>query len=107
MSILKEHKSVKESVMMPGGTFVYELTIGQADEPKVDFSEGRLTIQIPKAEAGEWMSSNLVGLEYVVKVQGAEDLSILIEKDFPCKDRDDEDKTDTFYELDDSDPAAC
>lgn len=106
IAILKEHNCVKETVTMPGGTLVYELMIRQLDEPLVRFSNGRLTIQIPKLAADDWMNSKRVALDYLVKVKGAEELSILIEKDFPCKDRT-EDQSDMFYELDDSDSPAC
>ena len=56
-------------------------------------------MRIPHERAIHWIESNEVGIESVSKVSSSEALSVLVEKDFPCLDRPNEDKSDTFWEL--------
>jgi len=42
-----------------------------------------------------------------LKLDGEALLHLLVEKDFPCKDRPDEDKSDTFTGLVNGEPPAC
>ncbi len=58
-----------------------------------------LIIRIPNTIGIKWIDSNEVGIESVSKVSETEELHILVEKDFPCLDRPNEDKSDTFWEL--------
>jgi len=53
------------------------------------------------------MTSDQVGIEYNIPLDGATYLHILIEKDFPCLDREQEDKSDTFWELAQEKPDTC
>ena len=58
-------------------------------------------------DAQKWMSTDQVGIELENELDNGEHLHILIEKDFPCKDRTDEDKSDTFFEIADEQTDAC
>jgi len=58
-----------------------------------------LLVSLPKATANQWINSNQVSIEVKNEISDEHNLHILIEKDFPCLDRENEDKSDTFWEL--------
>jgi hypothetical protein len=66
-----------------------------------------LVLTLPKKEALEWIITNKVGIESHINLSNDEQLHLLIEKDFPCLDRPEEDKSDTFWELAPETPDAC
>ena len=49
-----------------------------------------LSFLLPAKEIRQWANSNEVGIERVLPTEGT-DFHFLLEKDFPCKDRPDED----------------
>ena len=62
---------------------------------QAEFLQNAIQVTLPLSIAMPWMDSDQVGIEHTLD----SGLNILIEKDFPCKTRDDEDKSDTFQEL--------
>jgi hypothetical protein len=97
---LAENGSVAESIHFPNNkSFVFELTVGETSNPTAKMDAATLQIILPKAQADSWINTSQVGIEYFEKLPTGQQLHLLIEKDFPCKDRDDEDKADTFQEL--------
>ncbi len=88
-----------------GFNFHYELkTDEKASNIDAVFTHSTITISIPLSIATAWINSETVGLENTLE----NGLFILIEKDFPCKTRENEDKTDTFQELmENDDPLIC
>jgi hypothetical protein len=95
------HKGfVKESVAFPGSIFIYELHVcDDVNDPTAQFSDNILRVNIPVGIATEWINTDEVGIYHLLHVNGTETLDITIEKDFPCKDHPEEDKSDTFTEL--------
>ena len=69
--------------------------------------QNNLQISLPETIAQQWINSNQVGIEVNNKISEENSLHILIEKDFPCLDRENEDKSDTFWELASKTPDAC
>ena len=69
--------------------------------------QNNLQISLPETIAQQWVNSNQVGIEVNNKISEENSLHILIEKDFPCLDRENEDKSDTFWELASKTPDAC
>ncbi|MBG9374848.1 hypothetical protein I5907_01265 [Panacibacter sp. DH6] len=96
---LKEHNNITEAVSFPVKAFTYALQIADVKEITPVLSESNLLIQIPVVKASAWIDSDEVGLYHLVDIDNDEALEVMIEKDFPCKERPDEDKTDTFTEL--------
>ncbi len=97
---LSENKVLSVSVRFPAGNaLIYEIKI--EDSPKVSayFNERLVSIIIPPNLASQWINSEQVGISENLELSDVQFLAILIEKDFPCKDRIDEDKSDTFQEL--------
>jgi len=100
---------ITETVSFGGSTmFGYALAVdAMRDEVNAEFVDNLLAVHIPLVQAEQWITSNEVGIEVNKVLDNGENLHILIEKDFPCVDRADEDKSDTFFELATKKPDAC
>ena len=85
--------------------FYYKLkTASHLTEIKAEFLQNVIQVTIPLSMAMDWANSETVGLEHTLESR----LNILIEKDFPCKTRENEDKSDVFEELAlKEDPSVC
>ena len=62
----------------------------------VEYSDGRVTISLPTAEASRWSSTDQIGISGEIDLGVRGTLSVLIEKDFACLDRSDKENADTF-----------
>ncbi|MEO1437849.1 MAG: hypothetical protein AAFV80_20075 [Bacteroidota bacterium] len=94
-----EHHIEEVLRISPDTAFRFELAIAIGiPNPNVHQKDDHLIVYLPEAQAKQWMHSNDVGIEHHKSI-GEEQLHILIEKDFPCLDRANEDKSDTFWEL--------
>ena len=62
----------------------------------VQSSPQRVVIAIPAKEVRDWSSTDQVGIAAEVDLGPRGTLSVLIEKDFACLDRSDEENADTF-----------
>ena len=62
----------------------------------VHYSPGQITVLLAKEEVGAWGDPNQVGIYTSVGIGSENSLELVVEKDFACLDRSDEDKTDTF-----------
>ncbi|MDW3646111.1 MAG: hypothetical protein R8P61_03535 [Bacteroidia bacterium] len=109
LATLAEKGRVEEVIhFSPKSRLVFELIVGKSYmEVKGEFISGRLTVILPEEQAHAWIKSTAVGIEANQALNGEEKLHILIEKDFPCNDREDEDKSDTFWELAEDKPESC
>ena len=109
LTTLQEKHRIEESVRFPNGViFKFALTINEnADKLSATLENNDLILSIPKKEAIEWITTNEVGIETHINLADDEQLHLLIEKDFPCLDREEEDKSDTFWELAPETPDAC
>ncbi|MEL6193759.1 MAG: hypothetical protein AAFR66_16980 [Bacteroidota bacterium] len=109
LGTLQEKKLVEEKVSFPAGpAFSYALSISpNIDQVQATYENHQMRISLPDAVAQQWISTNEVGINADIPLDNGEALNILIEKDFPCNDREDEDKSDTFWELVSEDPKAC
>ena len=109
LGTLQEKKLVEEKVSFPAGpAFSYALSISShIDQVQATYEDHQMRISLPASVAQQWITTNEVGINADIPLKNGEALSILIEKDFPCNDREDEDKSDTFWELVSEDPKAC
>jgi hypothetical protein len=64
--------------------------------PTVQYAGGKVTILIPADQANDWGVSDQVGIAEDISLGSAGTLALLIEKDFACLDRSDEENQDTF-----------
>lgn len=106
---LRAEKWLETSVHFPAGqVFAWELALLEhTPDIEANFSEGRIRVQVPEAQALNWMDTETVGMECFLPAGSGPALHVLIEKDFPCKDRPDEDKSDFFTELAEDAPVKC
>jgi hypothetical protein len=64
---------------------VYRLESADVDAMSTEFQNGCVTVQLPRADASEWLTNEVVGFEHNVESEGNEPISILVEKDFKCR----------------------
>ena len=69
------------------------------EEVVAQLIDNEIIVSLPREQAEQWIATNQVGIEANISTVGNEQLHILVEKDFPCLDRENEDKSDTFWEL--------
>lgn len=97
---LSGHQSVRETISIaPGQRLAFELAAAPVDALQASYQEGVVRVSIPTATAQNWIDTDEVGIEGQYAFGKGETLSILIEKDFPCKHQPQEEKGDTFQEL--------
>lgn len=97
----------KESIISESLTFANQIHLRfslKIDEKLTEvtayFENNEIIVHLPSQQAQTWINSNQVGIEATNSSgESQEPLDILIEKDFPCDDRANEDKSDTFWEL--------
>ena len=106
---LHDEGQVAESVSFPNGvTFRYQLLIAsEIATVQAGFKDNTIAIYLPKDNADQWILTNEVGIEVSLPLENERSLRLLIEKDFPCIDRPNEDKSDTFFELVPDQPDNC
>ncbi len=105
-----DKKGIITETISVGGTtmFAYALAVDEMrDEVNAELADNLLAVHVPLVKAQKWITSNQVGIEVTKALDNGEQLHILIEKDFPCTDRVDEDKSDTFTELVTKKPDVC
>ncbi|WP_045113555.1 DUF7009 family protein [Microscilla marina] len=112
LDTLRQQKIVSESVQFsPQTTLTFSLQI-VADSTQVSatLQQNDITVYLPANIANTWINTSQVGIEVHQELpETAQHLHVLIEKDFPCNDREEEDKADTFWELakDPENPNIC
>jgi hypothetical protein len=81
----------------PIARFTYALQQERSlSRPTVQYAENRVAILIPAEEANAWGTTDQVGIAESVSLGNLGSLGLLIEKDFACLDRSEEDNGDTF-----------
>ncbi len=107
---LRKGVTIMEEVGFPGETSSLSFSLNMADNTsgiQATYIDHQIQITIPQNQATSWIDSNQVGLETFIPLQNAKQLQVLIEKDFPCKDRENEDKSDLFGDLAEEEVKAC
>lgn len=101
--------AVGESITFPGGqTLVFQLST----DPGISGMEAAwagavIDLRLPAKPARDWIETDQVGMESFLPLPNGEQLELLVEKDFPCKDRPGEDQSDLFTELSNKTPDHC
>ena len=109
LEVLKTDGHVVESVSFPNNREL-KSALHISDKIKsceVSFDGQSIKISLPAELAYQWISTNEVSIERAIALADGAQLHILIEKDFPCLDRSNEDKSDTFWELADKAADSC
>lgn len=96
---MREKNSIHEVIAFPNGSFVYKLLFStDSIEIKARIQDQSLEIVVPSDMALHWMNSDETGLYHTISFN-SQQLDIIIEKDFPCKNHPEEDYSDSFSEL--------
>jgi hypothetical protein len=81
----------------PEQAFTYLLeTIEGAAAPHAELTNNTLHVRVSVAEARQWADTDAVGIEEHQPLSPDHCLHLLIEKDFACLDRGDDENEDTF-----------
>ncbi len=109
LQTLQQNQIIGESVTFLDGTVLkFGLKIDKNSSiVGATMDQQGLFLFIPTKEAHQWIQTNQVGIESTINLADGEKLHLLIEKDFPCLDRENEDKSDTFWELAPDAPESC
>ncbi len=87
-------------------TFVLHIT-DTIKAVEASYQANQMVVNLPMEAAERWMTTSQVSIEAHNVLEDEKSLHILVEKDFPCTDRAEEDKSDTFWELAPDSPDAC
>lgn len=105
---LLTNTSVQEAIHLGNEVmFTFSLAFKESDSIHVAMANNHLEVMIPIAQGTEWVNSEIVGIEVDKILANGEKLHVLIEKDFPCSDREEKDIEDTFFELAKKDDDVC
>jgi len=78
-------------------TFTYALKKDTSlSRPTVEYSRNKVTVLIPADQANAWGATDQVGIAEDISLGDLGSLALLIEKDFACLDRSEEENEDTF-----------
>ena len=94
------HGLVSASLSFPSSEdFIFSLRIEGQRQITAQMVNHHLEVLVPKSIFETWRTTSQVGMETFIELTSPkESLKILIEKDFPCIHRPEEDKADTFDE---------
>jgi len=96
---LREQNFAEEKIIFPCGEFVYRLAVKKHfKEISAEAKQSSIEVNLPHDIVHEWMKNDNVGIYHTIYFSDSS-LDILVEKDFPCKENDSEDKADAFTEL--------
>lgn len=99
VSRFEQEGIVEEIVQLgPGSTqqLSFSLRLTDAENVTVVQEGNGICIGLPYRAAERWTSSDLVGLEAIVDLGNGTDLKVLVEKDFACLDRGEEDNAGAY-----------
>ena len=81
----------------PSARFTYSLRQEpSAKSPTVQYTDCTVSVLLPADQAYVWGATDQVGIAEEISLGTLGSLALLIEKDFACPDRSDEDNQDTF-----------
>lgn len=89
---------LRETVSFGASNLTYILQMADgANELSAIFADNEIVVSLPTAKASEWAETETVSLTGEQKLEDGKFLKILVEKDFVCLDRlDDEDNRDAY-----------
>jgi hypothetical protein len=88
---------VEERVNFGSATLSYALCSTDAGELSATFGDNRITLYLPATLVDEWLHTDKAGFEHRMPLAGSEEhLYLLVEKDYTCLDKADEDQSDHY-----------
>lgn len=77
---------LEERTDFGNSNFIYGVKSTEDNIMSADFINGNITMHVPRHLIEEWITSNLVALDYDMPVNNGKTLYLLLEKDFKCID---------------------
>jgi hypothetical protein len=77
---------LEEKTEFESNTLKYIVTVTDASNMSIDFSNGNINLLAPQKLVQKWSSSNMISLEQMMPLKNEVQLHILLEKDFKCID---------------------
>jgi hypothetical protein len=100
LALFLETGSLEDTVYFgpeSGAEFTYALVLDHSRQAvDVEYAPHRVAVILPQEAARQWGATEQVGISADIPLGVRGTLSVLIEKDFACIDRDDADNSDTF-----------
>ena len=94
--LIREGRLTSE-VGFPSRQLLYSLVLDdQIDEVSIDLVGDEIIARLPKEQAVRWATTDLVGLGHDLDGNTSTSLTLLVEKDFACLDKSDEENLDTY-----------
>jgi hypothetical protein len=88
---------VEEKINIGGNLLYYALRTTVHKQLSVEFYDNRITLFVPGTLVGDWLNTDQTGFEqYLDLNDSGEKLFLLVEKDFTCLDKADEDQSDNY-----------
>jgi hypothetical protein len=88
---------VEERINFGSAALSYALCSTDASEMSATFRDNRITLYLPAGLIHEWVHTDKVGFDYQVPPIGTEEsLYLLVEKDYTCLDKVEEDQSDHY-----------
>jgi len=82
--------------MDPDEKLVFTIGISDTHEFQIRYSAGKTFINIPEDVAYNWTNTEQVGIESAVPLNNNLSVCVLVEKDFKCLDRNNEDEVGSY-----------
>jgi hypothetical protein len=97
---LQAHEFIQESVRFasaPDAELCYLLRSDAQIQPvTVTYASQQIVVSLSQEQLASWSGDDQIGIYASLVVDSSTTLEVVIEKDFACLDRSDEDNTDTF-----------
>ena len=88
---------VEEKINFGNNVLYYSLKKTHADQLSASFNDNNITLYFPSSFINKWTDDNQIGFEYNMEIKGSEKtLYLLVEKDFTCLDKTNEDQSDNY-----------
>jgi hypothetical protein len=88
--------SLMETTSFINSTLTFELSVKPIDKLSAEYQNNTIRMFIPDKLIANWHLNDEVSIDGSMSLPGAETLDLLLEKDFKCIDRVEEDQSDYF-----------
>jgi hypothetical protein len=88
---------VEEKINFGNSNLYYLLKKTDSDHLSASFNNNKITLNFPSSFINKWTDPAQVGFEFYMEIEGSDKpLYLLVEKDFTCLDKTNEDQSDNF-----------
>ncbi len=88
---------LEEQISFGNNALVYALqTRKDSEQLSANFVDNKITMYVPAALTKDWAVNSIVGFDAMMPLANGSIVSLLLEKDFVCKDASTEDQSDNY-----------